>query len=356
MTKTDNNIRNSIYKFLMRQTKKADINYIAEHSISIASDVGLLRAENQDRAVVMKMQRSEDRTIIIGILCDGMGGMKGGAESASIAIASFLEYCILNRLQNVKERLECAALVANKAVYDLFKGDGGCTLVSCIFDSDGGSQAVSIGDSRLYAMNDKGLIQLSTDDTVEGYFKGNADSPQLSNRLLQYVGIGDDIEPHIIDIPDISNISNILITSDDIHYINKTTLEMIIKHESNPYDLSSRLLHLSNWCGGIDNSSLIVFTKLLSLFESPQHVDSGTIQLYDSYGISYLLAVNSFSKKPKLNINKDKLLSVKESKDKEKSAILERNKNKKDQKKNNPQFQIDFENDTKYNPPPQIDI
>ncbi|MCK5806832.1 MAG: serine/threonine-protein phosphatase, partial [Mycoplasmataceae bacterium] len=50
----------------------------------IKTDVGVVRAENQDRAAVFSK-----KGVTLAVLCDGMGGHKGGSFASSITVDTF---------------------------------------------------------------------------------------------------------------------------------------------------------------------------------------------------------------------------------------------------------------------------
>ena len=50
------------------------------------SDVGMLRAENQDAFALLPLA-AEDA--LLAVVCDGMGGERGGKEAADSAFAPF---------------------------------------------------------------------------------------------------------------------------------------------------------------------------------------------------------------------------------------------------------------------------
>jgi len=298
---------------------------IGEMSISLGSDVGLSRKDNQDQVVILKAQRTEEKSFIIGVLCDGMGGMESGKESANLTISTFIQSCVLNRNLNVEDRLFSGVIDANLLVHNKYDGSGGSTLVAFILDSDGNSKAISVGDSRIYATTDKTLEQLSKDDTIK--------ADHMKNQLLQYIGIGDDIEPHLIELPAFNDITKIILTSDGIHRVNADVFEQVILNECSAYKLTNKLIDLSNWCGGYDNASLIVASNFESLFDSPIVLKEGTLQLWDSHATSFFIGIDNKNE----HIESIREKNIKSKLDKEKSnaeLICSEEKTKKIKKTN----------------------
>jgi len=277
-------IKLQIQDWLCRKTASVGVREVLGFPLAVASDIGNVRAENQDKAVILRAQVSSNKFFLVGILCDGMGGMEEGADCASLAVASFISSCIRNRNLQIKDRLLQGVELANQEVYNKYNGDGGATLTAFILDSDEQFEAINVGDSRIYVGQRNSLSQVSVDDTIAGQLNQQSPASQLSNKLLQFVGIGGDIEPHLLDMPSLHSVEKVLLTSDGIHYIDESTLQSISMQKVTSLELSKRLIHVAKWCGGHDNSTIIALSDLASLFNSPENVRTGTVQLWDAFG------------------------------------------------------------------------
>ncbi|MGK0270980.1 MAG: serine/threonine protein phosphatase PrpC [Cocleimonas sp.] len=288
-------IKSQLKYWLSREVDNISTREVTGLPISIASDVGNVRTENQDRAVVLRAQVSPNKFFVVGVLCDGMGGMQEGSSCAELAVASFISSCIRNRKLEPRSRLLQAVNCANQDVFKKYSGDGGATLSAFILDSDINFEAINVGDSRVYSIIGTELQQISVDDTIAGQLEHHGDPSQLSNKLIQFIGIGDDIEPHLLDMPDPLKISKMLLSSDGMHYINNQTMKTILSQNETSLELSKRLISVSNWCGGHDNSSGIVVSDLASLFSSPYKVQTGTVQIWDAYGDVSLIGIGKTS-------------------------------------------------------------
>jgi len=73
-------------------------------------------------------------------------------------------------------------------------------------------------------------------------------------ELLQFIGMGEGIQPHIDPLPRNNNI--FIITSDGVHYIEPKIFDSVIINSGNMRQMAERLSALSRWCGGQDNSTL----------------------------------------------------------------------------------------------------
>jgi serine/threonine protein phosphatase PrpC len=292
-------IRVNIQLWLSRRVGNSAVKELFDSSVSIGSDIGIVRNENQDRAIFVQVQMSVSKSFVIGVLCDGMGGMIAGAECANISVASFVSSCIRNRQIPVGSRLIKAVEDANAEVYLKFEGDGGATLSAFICDSDGVFEAINVGDSRIYANHGQNIKQYSKDDTLAGQYKGAADS-HLGNRLLQYVGVGPEIEPHILSFPSVEDITQLVLTSDGAHYIESGTFKQIFQQKLPALELCKRVIHVSKWCGGHDNSTVMVINDLwglLSCSDEKSFIPPGTIKLWDSFGEIQLIGITATTRK-----------------------------------------------------------
>jgi len=352
-----------LYNWLMRKSPVSAVRRVAELPIAMASDVGLVRSENQDRVAILRLQLTEGRSSVVVVLCDGMGGMSDGAECASLAIAEFLSSNVQNANLSLQDRVLISVKNANDALFSKYTGNGGATLSAFIVDSQYGILGVNVGDSRIYSIANSKLSQITVDDTIAGqYPQENEDIPGRHD-LLQYIGMGQGIQPHIITFPDHSEIQNILLTSDGMHFLNKQTMESVIKNASDSALAIRRLIELAKWCGGHDNASGIIVGNLSSLLMPKPNTNFGSIEIWDAFGeVQFISDQNSLEGafKPEIKsdgkVSKDKKtkpLSKRTSINKEtqigKEAIPMKKRNAKNadsdqakEKKPIPQLEIDF--------------
>src|SRR5262245_52415844 len=124
---TDDELERGIAEFVSAaQSAKATS---GDDDFAIGSSIGSVRESNQDRALIVKVQyASPPRTFLLGVVCDGMGGLTGGEEAAVIAISSFVASLLRASKRPMEDRMRAAAVAANAAVYRRFRGNGGSTL------------------------------------------------------------------------------------------------------------------------------------------------------------------------------------------------------------------------------------
>ena len=221
--------------------------------------------------------------------------MADGEECASLAIATFLIGCYQNRNNIVSERLLKSTHLANDAVFSHHAGSGGATLSAFIIDSFGIFTGVNVGDSRIYSICHE-IDQLTIDDTIAGQFNNNYNTGGNlgRNELLQFIGMGRDIQPHLIDIPKTSKDSLILLTSDGVHFLPKEVLKSVSQHANEPAVTVKRLLELSKWFGGTDNGSVLATKQ--SFASQAELIDSSNnhiIEIWDAFGELQLIDFNT---------------------------------------------------------------
>lgn len=281
-----NQLQANLYKWLTRKTLNSFVRRVGELPLSIGSDIGVVRSENQDRIAVLRLPLERGQSDTVVVLCDGMGGMAEGAQCAAQAIASFFVSCIRNKIVPPAQRVAIAAQDANQSVNSLHQGRGGATLSAVLFDGVGGMVGVNVGDSRIYAYQDNMLEQLSIDDTMLGLLPQVNDGYKHRSELLQYIGMGDGLEPHVVDIP--ASYDLIFLTSDGLHFIDEQVMMKVIQSAKDSAIAIRRLIDIAKWCGGHDNASVIAakpFSSQLSLLD-----ELGAIQIWDPFGELQIIA------------------------------------------------------------------
>lgn len=153
-----------------------------------AQDIGK-RAEQQD-SIGIQLANSENTNALLAVLADGMGGMHDGAEFSRIAVETHMEsfQSALNSYQKPENILLSLALQANSnanRIYDEAE-PGGTTLLSVLFLDKKQNESghllkkevgieqkeysrfyfLSVGDSRIYLLRDKKLLQLNREHVL----------------------------------------------------------------------------------------------------------------------------------------------------------------------------------------------
>ena len=135
------------------------------------TDPGCVRKQNQDTYHIEQL----DRSSLLCIVCDGMGGAKSGNIASTLAAEVFVQEVRRNWVgtmvqEKIDQMLRSAVKLANFTVYDQAQQfeefDGmGTTLVAVLIRSRKAT-IVNVGDSRAYGINSDGIRQLSVDHSV----------------------------------------------------------------------------------------------------------------------------------------------------------------------------------------------
>ncbi|MBE0395166.1 hypothetical protein ILP74_06710 [Citrobacter amalonaticus] len=150
-------LHEQIHGWLHRKNIASSVRRVSTLPVAIATDIGLVRKENQDRVAVLKFRPyNKTKDMVVVALADGMGGMEGGGNAASLTLSTFFTEIVRGSHLNVRECLEKAILKANEAVLKLYKGNGGATLTSVVLDGSEFITTANVGDSRIYGLTNEG--------------------------------------------------------------------------------------------------------------------------------------------------------------------------------------------------------
>lgn len=135
------------------------------------TDPGCVRSQNQDAYMVKQL----DRSTMLCVVCDGMGGAKSGNVASSLAVDVFTQEVKRNYhagmdMEAVDQIMQRAMKLANFTVYDQscqfeeFSGMG-TTLVAALIRGKQVTVA-NVGDSRVYRVNNDGIWQITVDHSL----------------------------------------------------------------------------------------------------------------------------------------------------------------------------------------------
>jgi serine/threonine protein phosphatase PrpC len=215
--------------------------------------------------------------------------MNEGGTCAAMTIGAFV--ATIDRLaqsssncERTEDWLRESAHAANAAVYSKFRASGGSTFVALLLRPGTPPYWLSIGDSRVYHMVDRTLTQASIDDTIAGQLGRSPEDANEQSRLLQFVGMGPDLEPHIEEL-DADQSGAVILTTDGIHYLSPSPgwLGQIISHSPDPGVCVKRLIDLAKWCGGPDNATVAMITLPVDM-QSESSLGYPCLEIWDAYG------------------------------------------------------------------------
>ncbi|HEU5122594.1 MAG TPA: hypothetical protein VFW05_00865 [Verrucomicrobiae bacterium] len=273
-------------KWLDRPTRPDGIND-ADGLGAIGTTVGNVRSENQDRAVIARYSsRFPSESFVFYGLCDGIGGLRDGGVCASLALSGAILELIANCREELFRRMRDAAFAANEDIFRFYHENGGCTYSAVCLTPSFRPQGINVGDSRIYARDQTGLVQISSDDNIESQLQllGNFGSGgTFSKQLTQYLGMGPSLQPKSVRLPDEKNL---FITSDGIHYLGEKMLSEFVERAPTASETVKRITSVVTWAKGADNGTIICLPRTTDYnhifresFRSP-----GLLEVWDSFG------------------------------------------------------------------------
>lgn len=268
----------------MRRTASSGVRRVVPIAAALATEVGEVRGENQDRIAIARGRDRLGRPFAIAALADGIGGMRQGAECAALTLGSLLS-TIANEAQvstDARRWLLRGIHQANNDVHAKLNGEGGSTLAAVLVAGDGSTHWASVGDSRVYQANDSKLTQLSIDDTIAGQLGRGADAKLEQSKLIQFIGIGKPLEASVSDLTPTMG-GTVFITTDGVHFLDSTPwFGHLITHAPDPGICVRRLVELSKWCGGPDNASAAMIKLGGAIDEGMPQID-GCMEIWDPF-------------------------------------------------------------------------
>lgn len=145
--------------------------------------------------------------VSIAVVCDGMGGLSGGAVASQLAVKTFKEDVLSHwPIKDIPAFLNEEALKLDKLVYYLQDGDGewlhaGTTMIAILVVSDR-MYFLGVGDSRLFLQRGQGMISVTREHNyklqLEEYRKSGVITEQeyisavkeRGEALVSYLGYG----------------------------------------------------------------------------------------------------------------------------------------------------------------------
>jgi serine/threonine protein phosphatase PrpC len=231
---------------------------------SLGTTVGPTRKQNQDRALIIQAEYSQapERNFLLGVVADGMGGLSDGDKAAAIAISVFAAGVVRASKQPIVHRLRQAAFAANEAVFRMLRGRGGTTLSAMLVSRDSRAVGLNVGDSRVYGISKyHDLKQLSRDDTLGRVLGTRHVDPSQKDKLVQFVGIGEGLEPHIVSAEG-TTFSSLLISTDGIHGVMPGGIEQLVRPQVSKLELVRRLLSFGDLMSSDNGTAMVMPIQL----------------------------------------------------------------------------------------------
>lgn len=239
---------------------------------AIATDIGLLREENQD---IVRAEKYADN--VLAVICDGMGGERSGLEASEKAVEIFFDHFSKEYNDNlerddIRKLLISSVSAANSVVYSLSKMNYrsfgmGTTLVAA-FVTESFISLINIGDSRAYYYDKGKLLLLTNDHTVVNMLieKGKITESEAYNHpqrhmLTRAVGVEKTAYADYYSMERTGS-SKLLLCSDGLSsYCSDLEVCEIMSRRIKAEETVKELMHLALDMGGRDNISVAVIVE-----------------------------------------------------------------------------------------------
>ncbi|WP_304683518.1 Stp1/IreP family PP2C-type Ser/Thr phosphatase [Ileibacterium valens] len=235
------------------------------------SDIGLSRQVNEDSFLITENPNGD----LLVAVCDGIGGSAAGEVASNLAVTllgdQFQEAEPFKKDYEVDEWLRLALNRANdqifaKSMWSKKNRGMGTTAVGAVITSIG-TYIFNVGDSRLYALYEDGLIQMSEDHSViQSLINQQKITPEEAihhkkrNTLTNALGVW---RVFRIDVNKIkSDYRMLLICSDGLSgYVDDGKIESILSLKAPLEEKTQILIDLANKAGGHDNCTVILVDR-----------------------------------------------------------------------------------------------
>ena len=235
-----------------------------------ASDIGLVRTENQDNFAKFPLD-SEDLYQpkgLLFIIADGMGGHVGGKKASQLAVNVVSQVYFSSSSNNIPKCLQRAFKSANSKIYHSSEGElqfkrMGTTCTALVLEKDIAYLA-HVGDSRVYRVTHEKIEQLTQDHTQveEMYRQGILSKEEAKHHpsksvLIRALGTEPEVEIDIKEKIQVKPEEYYVLCSDGLAKVKKDEIMEIILANSPEY-ACEELISLANQRGGHDNVTVLV--------------------------------------------------------------------------------------------------
>ncbi len=255
--------------FALKKRRETMSNYLSGHYANL-SNKGKVRNNNEDYAA----SRINPYGNLLLVVADGMGGANKG-EYASKKCVTTIENAFMSLEEEFKSErqvikwLNEVINIANDEVYKKSISDKryekmGTTLSLVLLIKDK-MYTAQIGDSRIYMVKDKKLVQVSVDQTYVQYLLNqkklslqqiatHPDRHKLTNALGLKKNVSIDI-----NVYDYHNESILLCTDGVYNNVPLIDIESIMKGTESSERKCQQLILFGNANGGSDNMAVVVW-------------------------------------------------------------------------------------------------
>jgi PPM family protein phosphatase len=164
------------------------------------SRTGLKRSNNEDSAAVYETENG-----LLVVLCDGLGGNRGGEIASSLTVQSVYEFFISSSEDDILDRIKTSVISANDLLIQKAADDhelkGMATTVEVLYLNYSHAYWGHVGDSRIYYLKGGKLKQVTKDHSLvqklvdEGFLTlKEAENHPNKNIIMRAMGDNSELE------------------------------------------------------------------------------------------------------------------------------------------------------------------
>ncbi|MGN0601426.1 MAG: Stp1/IreP family PP2C-type Ser/Thr phosphatase [Oscillospiraceae bacterium] len=240
--------------------------------LAYKTDIGKSRDENQDSVRAGFISDN----IAVAVVCDGMGGAKSGEVASKVAVENIYKRITNNyrpdlKPNSIRNLMLTAVHAANTIVHekskeDIDKNGMGTTCVAALADGKH-CYVVSVGDSRLYLLQENKIEQITTDHTYvqmlydEGLIsKEEQKNHKMRNVITRALGVEPDVEVDYFEFEVQDNYTLLLCTDGLSNYCDEELMYNIV-FGRNLEKAVCELVDSANEQGGKDNITVALIAN-----------------------------------------------------------------------------------------------
>ena len=248
-----------------------------EITVGFKTDVGRVRALNQDSLAVILAAELEGRAQGLFIVADGVGGNRRSGEVASRMAVQIVTEAIRAALTTadilpppaLEELIATSLKAANAAVWQQGKrvyeqqGMGTTCVLALVRDTN--LIVGNVGDSRCYLLRNGFLDQITNDHAFLDMGRGSRASEDESGSRLQFrhvmtraIGYASVVEPEVESFR-LREGDTLLLCSDGLtKQLDQAEIAALVTRSETPQMVCEKLVAAANAKGGDDNITVIM--------------------------------------------------------------------------------------------------
>ena len=234
------------------------------------TDPGSVRKQNQDAYRIEEL----DRSTLLCVVCDGMGGAKSGNIASTLATEVFAEevrrsWKLFMDQDKIDQMLRGAVKLANFTVFDqsaqFEEFDGmGTTMVAALIHGRKAT-VVNVGDSRAYVVDRNGIRQITKDHSLVQLMVDRGElTPELAktypgkNFITRAIGTEPVVLCDVFHL-DVNKGDFLLLCSDGLsNVLDDQEILFEVVHGVNKQHCCKRLLNVAKSHGAPDNVTSVL--------------------------------------------------------------------------------------------------